>query len=263
MSLPRLYQQSACQFLSCFIKALSGAKQTGRGSFCRSLLGIGRESPILPGDLIRGFLLMPSVYILIPDAALREAVTEQLSIEALGQAQEQGAVPASPPIEPAVVILDEAADAKTIKKLRAIKNEHCAVLLLGNPPEGCDETLVTEAFAKPVRLGHLLGRLRFHLEVAPKLRSKPMEIGPYRLEAQQRSLTQGSETVRLTEKETALLEYLAQSTAPVGRDELLASVWGYDARIDTHTLETHIYQLRRKLGAELILNEGGLYRLAT
>ncbi len=205
---------------------------------------------------------MPSVYLLIPDTALSEAVTEQLGIEALGGAEDHGALPPSPPAEPIAVILDEGADAKAIKKLRAIKNEHCVVLLLGNPPDGCDETLVTEVFAKPVRLGHLLGRLRFHLEVAPKLRSKPMDIGPYRLEAQQRSLTRESETVRLTEKETALLEYLAQAAAPVGRDELLAGVWGYDARIDTHTLETHIYQLRRKLGAELIVNEGGLYRLA-
>jgi len=72
--------------------------------------------------------------------------------------------------------------------------------------------------------------------------------------------------IRLTEKETAILEYLGHSTDPVTREELLGAIWGYDARIDTHTLETHIYQLRRKLdpeakGLDLLVNEQSAYRL--
>jgi DNA-binding response OmpR family regulator len=93
-------------------------------------------------------------------------------------------------------------------------------------------------------------------------------IGVYRLEPQNRQMiqTENGTVIRLTEKETALLDYLAQSTAPVTREELLAAIWGYDGRIDTHTLETHIYQLRRKLdpeekGDDLLVNEGGSYRL--
>ncbi len=204
---------------------------------------------------------MTSTHLLIADTALREAVLEQLGlarIDALGD----GALPDVAPSEPALWLVDEArVDTKFIKKLRALKNEHLMVLLLGAVPDGVEENLVTEVFAKPLRLGHLLARLHFHREIAPKLRSVPLQIGPYQLDGQQRSLTDGENILRLTEKETALLEYLAQSAGPVGREELLASVWGYDARIDTHTLETHIYQLRRKLGSELILNEGGLYRL--
>jgi DNA-binding response OmpR family regulator len=162
-----------------------------------------------------------------------------------------------------VMIIDEAAaDAKTLKKLQAIKNDKMIVLWLGAEREENEGMSITEVFTKPLRLGHLLARLRFYIEVAPKLRSAPMAIGPYQFSAQQRSLVNGDSTIRLTEKETGLLEYLAQSGNPVGREELLASVWGYDARIDTHTLETHIYQLRRKIGNELIMNEGGLYRLA-
>lgn len=204
---------------------------------------------------------MTHIHLLIPDASLREAVVEQLKLEPLGSVQD-GALPAAAFTEPAIVICDEAAaDAKTVKKLHALKNDSCTILFLG-ASEPVDETLATEIFAKPIRLGHLMGRLRFYIEIAPKLRSKPIIIGPYTLESQQRRLMQGEEIIRLTEKETTLLEYLAQSANPVGREELLASVWGYDARIDTHTLETHIYQLRRKLGGELILNEGGHYRLA-
>lgn len=204
---------------------------------------------------------MTPIHLVIPDAALREAVAEQLNLANLGGVQEVSSLPeASSKL--VIVILDEAAmDAKLVKKGRSLENGQTTILLLGNLPAGADEDSVTEQFSKPVRLGHLLARLRFYIEVAPRLRSAPLAIGSYKLEAQQRNLTRGDEVVRLTEKETALLEYLAQSVEAVGREELLAGVWGYDARMDTHTLETHIYQLRRKIGAELIVNEGGHYRL--
>ena len=203
------------------------------------------------------------IHLLIPDFSLCDAVAEQLTLATLGPVQTGWGMIDGPPADLTTLILDEAAcDAKTVKKLQTIKNDKSFALFLGTPPDGFDEALIAEFFPKPIRLGHLITRLRFYLEVAPNLRSAPLAIGPYRFEAQQRSLTSGDDIIRLTEKETALLEYLAQSPSPVGREELLAAVWGYDARIDTHTLETHIYQLRRKLGGgELIVNEGGLYRL--
>ena len=217
----------------------------------------------LPSNHLSSGHMKPAFHLLVPDQALREALVEQLNLAALGVVQEAASFPAAASTDPLVVIVDESAwDAKTNKKLCSIKNDGCTIVLLGDPPPDVDDELMAEAFSKPLRLGHLIGRLRFYIEVAPKLRNTPIAIGVYKLEVQQRSLTCGNEIVRLTEKETALLEYLAQSANPVGREELLANVWGYDARIDTHTLETHIYQLRRKLGNELILIEGGQYRLA-
>jgi DNA-binding response OmpR family regulator len=58
-----------------------------------------------------------------------------------------------------------------------------------------------------------------------------------------------------------LLVFLAAQPQPVTRRDILAGVWGYDERIDTHTLETHIYQLRRKLDGDWLVNEAGAYRL--
>lgn len=55
-------------------------------------------------------------------------------------------------------------------------------------------------------------------------------------------------TIRLTEKETAILVYLYRAGgAPVGRDDLLSAVWSYADNVQTHTLETHIYRLRQKI----------------
>mgnify|MGYP002652161206 CR=1 FL=1 len=52
----------------------------------------------------------------------------------------------------------------------------------------------------------------------------------------------------------------------VGRDTLLAEVWGYNAQVTTHTLETHIYRLRQKIEpnpatAAILVTEGGGYKL--
>ena len=105
----------------------------------------------------------------------------------------------------------------------------------------------------------------FHFGTLPQLRKEALIFGAWRFEPQNRQITRqdNGEVIRLTEKETAVLDYLAQSDVPVAREELLAAVWGHDGRIDTHTLETHIYQLRRKLDAEghLLANEGGAYCL--
>ena len=80
--------------------------------------------------------------------------------------------------------------------------------------------------------------------------------------------TSSGKKIRLTEKETNILKYLYRAgEKPVSREELLAEVWGYNAGVTTHTLETHVYRLRQKIetdpaNAKLLLTEAGGYRLA-
>ena len=72
----------------------------------------------------------------------------------------------------------------------------------------------------------------------------------------------------IVEKETSILKYLYRAgEKSVSREELLAEVWGYNAGVTTHTLETHVYRLRQKIepeasGVKLLLTETGGYRLA-
>ncbi len=96
------------------------------------------------------------------------------------------------------------------------------------------------------------------------------ELGPYSFDPGAKRLVEraGARTIRLTEKEVAMLDLLWHAAGRVvPRAALLAQVWGYQSGISTHTLETHVYRLRRKIErdparAELLITELGGYRLA-
>jgi DNA-binding response OmpR family regulator len=122
---------------------------------------------------------------------------------------------------------------------------------------------------KPFRLSVLLARLRAHLRQSELSDDAVLTIGPYTFRPSAKLLMDpsGRKKVRLTEKETAILKYLYRAgDQPIGRDILLGEVWGYNAGVTTHTLETHVYRLRQKIErdptrAEILVTEPGGYRL--
>ena len=122
---------------------------------------------------------------------------------------------------------------------------------------------------KPFRLSVLLARLRAHLRQSDHSDAAVFMIGPYTFRPGAKLLTDqsGRRKVRLTEKETAILKYLYRAgDRAIGRDTLLDEVWGYNAGVTTHSLETHVYRLRQKIErdparAEILVTEPGGYRL--
>ncbi|ATJ91581.1 response regulator transcription factor [Acetobacter tropicalis] len=123
--------------------------------------------------------------------------------------------------------------------------------------------------AKPFRIAELLARLRAQLRLFENSEDAVFTIGPYTFRPSGKLLQdpQKNRRIRLTEKETAILKFLYRAgTRPVPRQVLLNEVWGYNAAVTTHTLETHIYRLRQKIepdpaNASLLITEGGGYRL--
>ena len=85
--------------------------------------------------------------------------------------------------------------------------------------------------------------------VAKKVFSKnsSIEIKRYLLNKNQKKLIKNDSEIILTEKEIQLLELFANSKKPISKDEILSSVWNYASDADTHTVETHIYRLRKKI----------------
>lgn len=122
---------------------------------------------------------------------------------------------------------------------------------------------------KPFRLGVLLARLRAQLRQHEQSEDAVFSVGPYSFRPAAKMLVNEAQNkkVRLTEKETAILKYLYRAgEKPVGREQLLGEVWGYNAAVTTHTLETHVYRLRQKIErdpshAEILVTEPGGYKL--
>lgn len=127
---------------------------------------------------------------------------------------------------------------------------------------------------KPFRFAVLLARLRAHLRSFEQSEDAIFQVGPYEFAPAFKKLTPPTiegerppRDIRLTEKETNILKYLYRAGGkPVGRDELLHEVWGYNSGVTTHTLETHVYRLRQKIEpekgvAKLLVTEPGGYRL--
>ena len=106
---------------------------------------------------------------------------------------------------------------------------------------------------KPFRLDILLARLRAHLRQHEQSEVAIRTIAPCTFRPSAKVLIHGEtkNKVRLTEKETSILKYLYRSgTKVVGRETLLGEVWGYNAGVTTHTLETHVYRLRQKIESD-------------
>jgi DNA-binding response OmpR family regulator len=121
---------------------------------------------------------------------------------------------------------------------------------------------------KPFRFGVLLARIRAQLRSHEASEDAYFRIGPYEFRPSAKLLVDDKgKKIRLTEKETSILKYLYRAgEKPISREELLTEVWGYNAGVTTHTLETHVYRLRQKIepdpaNASILLTQAGGYRL--
>ena len=78
-------------------------------------------------------------------------------------------------------------------------------------------------------------------------KNSSIKIKDYFLNKNEKILSKLSDSITLTEKEVQLLELFLINKEPITKKIILSSVWNYSAEADTHTVETHIYRLRKKI----------------
>jgi len=81
-------------------------------------------------------------------------------------------------------------------------------------------------------------------------KNSSIKIKDYFLDKNEKKLLKNNHHVFLTEKEIQLLELFLNHSTPINKDKILEEVWKYASDADTHTVETHIYRLRKKIKAK-------------
>ena len=221
------------------------------------------------------------ILIVDDDATLLEMLSEQLQLHE--EFSTVGAKTATEALELAkedyfdVILLDVGLpdmDGREVCRLMRRNGVTSPIIMLTGADTDADTILGLDAGAndyitKPFRLGVLLARLRAHIRQHERSDDAVFAIGPYTFQPSNKLLVNeiDEKKVRLTDKETAILKYLYRAgDKVVSRDVLLDEVWGYNASVTTHTLETHVYRLRQKIeadpsNAEILVTEPGGYRL--
>lgn len=216
------------------------------------------------------------------DDDLREALSEQLVMtdefdvfEAANGAEAMDQVRAGQ-FDMAIldVGLPDTDGRELCKRMRKASFKSPVIMLTGHDSDadtilGLDSG-ANDYITKPFKLPVLLARLRAQLRQHEQSENAVFQLGPYLFKPAQKMLIDENERkIRLTEKETNILKFLYRAPdGVVPRDVLLHEVWGYNAGVTTHTLETHIYRLRQKIepdpsNVSLLVTESGGYRLAS
>ncbi|MGC1301911.1 MAG: response regulator transcription factor [Caulobacteraceae bacterium] len=222
-----------------------------------------------------------TILIVDDDEDLRGALAEQIDLEddfrtVQARTASEGIATAKE-IRPDLILLDvdlPDMDGRVACKQLRDDGVLAPVIMLTAAASDADTVMGLDAGAddyvtKPFRFAVLLARIRAQLRSHEQSEHAVFRIGPYEFRpAQKLLIDEKQKKIRLTEKEANILKYLYRAgEKPVSREELLTEVWGYNAGVTTHTLETHIYRLRQKIepepgGAKLLLTDTGGYRLA-
>ncbi|MDB5460860.1 MAG: two component transcriptional regulator, winged helix family [Caulobacteraceae bacterium] len=221
-----------------------------------------------------------TVLIVDDDTELRGALAEQLELDEQFIVHQAGAGEAGVRMaqekRPDLVLLD--VDLPDIDGREACRRMRAAgvaaPIIMLTAASGDQDTIggleagANDYVTKPFRFAVLLARIRAQLRSHEQSEDAVFRLGPYEFRPAAKVLVdERQKKIRLTEKETSILKYLYRAgEKPVARDELLTEVWGYNAGVTTHTLETHVYRLRQKIepdptNARLLLTEAGGYRL--
>jgi DNA-binding response OmpR family regulator len=214
------------------------------------------------------------------DADLRQALVEQLVLHPEFQVQAvetaEAALDAVATTAPDLIIMDvglpDLDGREAVKRMRRDGYRRPIIMLTAHDSDvdavsGLDSG-ANDYVGKPFRFIVLMARIRSQLRQYEASEDAEFQVGPYTFRPTSKNLVdpQGVK-LRLTEKEAAILRYLHRADQqPVARETLLKHVWGYNANVTTHTLETHIYRLRQKIEnnpaeAQLLVTEGGGYKL--
>ena len=103
----------------------------------------------------------------------------------------------------------------------------------------------------PLKISKIIETININFLKNRFAQQSDIDLGFYKLNLNSRKIFDGKSELNLTEKEANIIIFLKKSKKSVSIDELQTEVWGHSSKLDTHTVETHIYRLRKKISKKI------------
>lgn len=140
---------------------------------------------------------------------------------------------------------------KDLPKLKF--NEFSSVILITQKKTNLNfEQLIINDF--PIKINKLSERVNLLILKNQFTKKSNFLIGNFKLDINKKTISYNNKNVKLTEKEIDIIIYIMKSKKPVSVDELESIVWKFRSDLETHTVETHIYRLRKKINENFQIN---------
>ena len=99
----------------------------------------------------------------------------------------------------------------------------------------------------PIKIDKFIEKINIQLLKQKYNYQSEIRINKYKLNLNSREISLKKKLIKLTEREIDIILFLNENKKPINIDILQKEVWGYSSELETHTVETHIYRLRKKL----------------
>ena len=151
-------------------------------------------------------------------------------------------------------ILKEIESILSFKLINITKNENNKLsefnknhyLIISNK-EIKDKDNIIVVNAQPIEITKLIETLNIKFLKNKYNEQSEINLGKYKLNLNSRKIFSNEKVLNLTERESDIIIFLKNSKKPVNISKLQTEVWGHNSKLETHTVETHIYRLRKKI----------------
>ena len=155
-------------------------------------------------------------------------------------------------------------DTINLRKLKGRLSSNHKILCFGektNFPNLVNENYEISFLKVPFKFTELKERAENLFLSLKQEKSKIKQFKNFHYDKQNRLIQRNDKSLRVTEKENEIFNFLlSQTDKYISREKLLSEIWNYDKKIDTHTLETHMYSLRKKIDGKLQLKDLIIYK---
>ena len=125
-----------------------------------------------------------------------------------------------------------------------LKNQNDYLLISNKKVKNIENQITLNNF--PIDIIKLIESINIKFLKKKYSQQSEIDIGDYKLNLNSRKIFNGTRSLNLTEREANIVIYIYNSKKPVKISKLQTEVWGHNSKLETHTVETHIYRLRKK-----------------